>query len=140
MLGVHVSLNPVLISEYGDEIELIVVEIKVGQYQIRVMTGYGPQEVWDLDMKMKFFLALEEEVAKATIQGKSIILMGDMNSKLGPNYIKKDPKTMTGNGSILAGILERNVLTVVNNLKNRWVSTGVDQQLRNIFSWPTKIN
>ena len=98
MLGVHVALNPVLISEYSDEIELIVVEISIEQYKIRVITGYGPQEVWNLDVKMKFFLALEEEVAKATIEGRSVILMGDMNSKLGPNYIKKDPKTMTGNG------------------------------------------
>ena len=98
LLGVHVALNPVLISEYSDEIELIVVEISIEQYKIRVITGYGPQEVWNLDVKMKFFLALEEEVAKATIEGRSVILMGDMNSKLGPNYIKKDPKTMTGNG------------------------------------------
>ena len=55
-------------------------------------------------MGMKFFLAQEEEVAKATIEGKSIILIGDMNSKLGPNYIIKDPKLMTGNGSILKDI------------------------------------
>ena len=115
----HVALNPVLISEYSDEIELIVVEISIEQYKIRVITGYGPQEVWNLDVKMKFFLALEEEVAKATIEGRSVIIMGDMNSKLGPNYIKKDPKTMTGNGSILAGIIERNVLTVVNGLEEK---------------------
>ena len=65
MLGVHISLQPVLISEYSDTFELIVVEIKVTARSVRVMTGYGPQETWDIDVKMKFFCALEEEIAKA---------------------------------------------------------------------------
>ena len=81
---------------------------------IRIMTGYGPQETWDLEVKMKFFCALEEKIAKAANEGKSLIIMGDLNSKLGPEYIRKDPKEITENGKILAGIMERNALSVVN--------------------------
>ena len=81
MLGVHVSLKPVLISEYSDTFELLVIEVKVGGMNIRVITGYGPQESWELEVKMQFFRCLEEEVAKAAIENKSVICMGDMNSK-----------------------------------------------------------
>ena len=119
MLGLNVALQPVLISEYSDTFELRVTEIQVAGKHIRVITGYGPQEVWDLDMKMQFFIALEEEFAKAAIENRSIICMGDMNSKLGPDLIPNDPNQMTENGRILAGILERNALTVVNGLPGK---------------------
>ena len=119
MLGVHVGLQPVLITEHSDMFELIVVQISVANKSIRIITGYGPQESWALDVKMQFFLALEEEIAKAAIKGCSLILMGDMNSKLGPDYIKNDPKGISENGIILAGIMERNVLTVANGIENK---------------------
>ena len=44
MLGIHVSLKPVFISEYSDTFELIVVEVKMATTCIRVITGYGPQD------------------------------------------------------------------------------------------------
>ena len=50
-------------------------------------------------------MALEEKIAKVAIKWYSIILMGDCNSKLGPEYVKNDPKTMSEIGTILAGIL-----------------------------------
>ena len=42
------------------------------------MTGYGPQETWALDMKMKFFNTLEEEIVKSSYAGTSVILLGDL--------------------------------------------------------------
>ena len=129
MLGIHVSHQPVLISEYSDTFELIVTEIQVAKKHIRVITGYGPQETWDLNIKMQFFIALEDEIAKAAIEDKSIICMGDMNSKLGPDHIPNDPKKITENGIILAGIIERNALTVVNSLQGK--CTGLITRERN---------
>ena len=35
MLGVHENLKPILIEEYSDTFELIVVEIKAGKKEIR---------------------------------------------------------------------------------------------------------
>ena len=55
MLGIHVSLKPVLISEYSDTFELIVVEVRVATKCIRIITGYGPQDSWEFDLKMQFF-------------------------------------------------------------------------------------
>ena len=41
----------------------------------------------------------------------------DANSKLGPKYIKEDPHKMSPNGELLAGIVERQHLVVVNGTK-----------------------
>ena len=48
------SLHPILIQEYNDSFELVVIEVKVREKVIRVITGYGPQETWATDMKMPF--------------------------------------------------------------------------------------
>ena len=38
----------------------------------------------------------------------------DANSKLGPDFVKGDPHTQSENGRILANILKRNALIVIN--------------------------
>ena len=62
-------------------------------------------------------MSLEEEISKAQSAGKSIIIEIDANSKLGPTYIKRDPKSMSLNGRILSGIIERHALTVANGVE-----------------------
>ena len=62
MLGIHMDLNPVLLKEYSEEFELHNVEINSGDTQIRVMTGYGPQENWDEAKQTPFFETLESEI------------------------------------------------------------------------------
>ena len=89
MLGIHESLGPVLIEAYSDNFEIIVAEIKVAGKDIRVINAYGPQECWSREEKMLIFVALEEEISKSKLEGKSVILELDANSKLGPKYIKK---------------------------------------------------
>ena len=51
-IGVHVSLQPVLVSEYSDVFEMIVVEIKASK-EARVIVGYGPTV-----QRMPFFATL----------------------------------------------------------------------------------
>ena len=81
------------------------------------MTGYGPQENWPIAARMPFFLALEEEVVKAELAGKSLIIELDANSKLGPDLIPGDKHKQSDNGRILAGIVERHGLLIGNALK-----------------------
>ena len=69
--------------------------------------------------KNAFFVALEEEVSKARLEGKSIILELDANSKLGNKYIKDDPHSISPNGVILSGIFERHALIVANGLTQK---------------------
>ena len=117
MCAVHEELNPKLIEEYNDPFELLVVEIEVEQKEIRIITGYGPQENMEEGKRLPFFMALEEEVEKASCAGKSIVIELDANSKLGPNYIPGDPHGITPNGKLLAQIVERQKLIVVNGSK-----------------------
>ena len=76
MLGVHVSLNPIIISKYSDLFELTVMEVKAATKFMRVITGYGPQETCEIYVKMKFSTALKEDLVKAALLGMSAILIG----------------------------------------------------------------
>ena len=114
MIGVHKSLNPMLITEYNKDFELLVVEIDISKHKIRIVSGYGPQENWSEQDRLPFFLALEEEVIKAEMDGKDILIQMDANSKLGPEMIKGDPHIQTPNGKLLAQIVNRNDLKVIN--------------------------
>ena len=114
MVAIHEDLNPKLIEEYSDEFELLVVETDTKEKSIRVISGYGPQENLDEEKRLKFFLALEVEIEKAELSGKSVIIEIDANSKLGEKYISGDPHKMSPNGALLAGIIERHGLVVGN--------------------------
>ena len=72
--------------------------------------------------KCLFFAALEEEVSKAELAGRSVIISFDANSKLGPSYIKGDPHTISENGNIFEGVIERHALCGTNGISDK--STG----------------
>ena len=74
MLGVHVGLQHVIISEYSTLFELLVVYIKIGNTQISVITGYGPQENFSPEEITTFYTTLEEEITSAELNGRSIII------------------------------------------------------------------
>ena len=65
------------------------------------------------------FLALEDEILKSSLLGKSIIVQPDANSKLGPESIAKDIHDQSPNGALLGGIVKRNNLVVANGLNDR---------------------
>ena len=114
IIGAHKALKPCLIIEYSDDFELLVIEIKISNREVRIISGYGPQECWSENERMPFFLALEQEIIKAEIEGKSIIIEMDANSKLGPLIIPGDKHEQSENGKVLADIIERHGLTIGN--------------------------
>ena len=130
MLGAHVKLQPVLINEYSETFEMLVVQVKVEGREIRVITGYGPQENIKTEKAMPFFSKLEEEIISAKLANKSIIIQLDANSKLGKNVIPKDTKDQSPNGAVLADILDRNALIVANSLETK--CSGVITRRRSI--------
>ena len=83
------SKSPLLIEEYSSEFELLVVEVKMGNKEVRLMSGYGPQENLKREDPELFFNKLEEEVQKAKLNDKAVLIQFDANSKLGPSVIKK---------------------------------------------------
>ena len=114
LIAVHDDLNPKLIEEHSTEFELLVVEIQTKEKDFRIISGYGPQENLDEEKRLPFFLALETEIEKAELTGKSIIIEMDANSKLGEKYVQNDPYKMSSNGALLAGIINRHALFVAN--------------------------
>ena len=137
MIGAHKSLKPCLIQEYSDQFELIVVEIKISNKEIRLISGYGPQECWAECDRMPFFLALEQEIVKAEIEGKSIMIEMDANSKLGPKLIPGDMHEQSENGRVLADIIERHGLIIGNAMekceglvtRKRVTRSGVEESI-----------
>ena len=61
LIGAHKSLDPIFIEEYSEDFELLVIEVKIGGMDIRIISGYGPQENWNKEERTPFFKALEEE-------------------------------------------------------------------------------
>ena len=119
LIGAHKSMDPVLIEEYSEDFELLVIEVKMGHKYVRIISGYGPQENWKVEDKLPFFRALEEEIKKAKLHEKSIFIQLDANSKLGQDIIKGDPHTQTENGKILAAIIKRNAMIVMNSVESK---------------------
>ena len=68
-------------------------------------------------------MSLEEEISKAELAGRSIMLCFDANSKMGPQHISGDPHPQSENGTVLKGILERHAMCVANGLTGK--SKGV---------------
>ena len=119
MIGVHKGLKPILIQEYSGDFELVVVEATISERDVRIISGYGPQESWPLEERLPFFQALEEEITKGGLAGKSIMISFDANSKLGSEWIPNDRHNQSPNGNILSGIIKRHALIVINSLKDR---------------------
>ena len=97
----------------------MVVKTNIKGREVRIISGYGPQKSWSLDDSLPFFQVLEEEVAKALFAGKSIITSLDANNKLGSEIIPNDKHKQSQNGKILAGIINRHELIVINGLKGK---------------------
>ena len=116
MIGVQKVLDPILIIEYSGDFELLVVEASIGEKNVRIISGYGPQESWPVEERLPFFQALEEEVTKAGLAGKSVMISLDANSKLGKDWIQADCHKQSPNGKVLSGILTRHTLYVANCL------------------------
>ena len=117
MCAIKENLNPRLIEEYSNPFELLVVEIEVKNKAIRIITGCGPQENWEEEKRRPFFLALEAEIVEAELAGKSVLIEMDSNSKLGTKYIPNNPHDISPNGKIIASIIDRHALIVVNGLE-----------------------
>ena len=61
IIGVKKQFDPMLIEEYSGEIELLVVEAKISDKRVRILSGYGPQESWPLEQRLPFFKLLRKK-------------------------------------------------------------------------------
>ena len=116
-IGALQDVDPVLISEGDDNVEVLVIEICASGLEIRCICGYGPQENHSLERKRLFWSRLSTEIDEALVNEKAIILQMDGNLWAGPEIIKNDPHQCNANGQFLRDFLTMfPQLNVVNNL------------------------
>ena len=107
--AIDINLDPVLVGVGDDELELLVVQIKVGHLDVRVFNAYGPQED-DTAASLNFWHGLEKEIIKAKQENCCILLEMDANAKL-----ESESRLSSGNGKYMQDMVNRQNLTVLNN-------------------------
>ena len=91
-------LTPEFISDGGEGVEAVTIEIHVKNMAISVTSAYGPQESAPVETKTAFWKHLSEEAQGCSAQGKGFILQGDLNAWLGPKLIPGDNHGQNQNG------------------------------------------
>ena len=118
-IGAVSDVEPVLIREGDDDVEILTIEITTSGMRIRCICGYGPQENQNSTIKEKFWTRLGFEIDDATENNASIIIQMDGNLWAGPETIKNDPHQCNQNGKFLKDLLKKYPqLCVVNNLES----------------------
>ena len=101
------DLSPVLIDS-DEENEILIVQVKVDDKQIRIFNAYGPQENTE---SLNFWTKLEQGIIKAKDENCFILIEMDANAKL-----EYQIQNLSSNGKLLQGFVSRQNLTILNNL------------------------
>ena len=106
-IGVSKDLPSCLLREGGQEVECLSVQVQVGQQEVVVVNGYGPQMVASQVKKEQFWEYLEREVVEADRDEKMLVIQMDANCWLGANCISGDPnKLANSNGKLFHDFLK----------------------------------
>ena len=91
---------------------ILTVKVVFPKYSIRVIVAYGPQENECTDNKQDFFRDLQIEVEACTVQKDSLLLVGDLNSKI--EYVNGQINAISSNGKYLKDVIIQSNLRVLN--------------------------
>ena len=72
----------------------------------RFINGYGPQENYDEETKLKFFNRLDLEIKSSKVAGAFVCIELDANSKLGPCFVPSAPGEQSKNGKMLERVIK----------------------------------
>ena len=116
LAAVDEHLTPLLISTGNEEAEIMTVQVSVGNYQMRIINGYGPQEDEPKQIIYSFWEEIEKEVIEAVENNCMVLVELDANAKIGKEHIKGDPHECTQNGKLLLEMVKRKNLVIANAL------------------------
>ena len=108
-------LDPMLVSEGPEDIEIMSAIAKVGKSMIRFCVGYGPQESDSKETKEKFWAFIDNDFKEAKKNQQLFCLQMDSNAWGGPNLIPGDKRPQNCNGKYLEELLNRNPDLVLAN-------------------------
>ena len=109
------SLDPVLTFEGDAECEVLAVHVTLKSKPLRIIAGYGPQECAPRIVRETYRNTIEEQIECAYLAGCMVLVAEDANAKLGQDWIKNDPHIMSENGRLLADMIHRQHLLLVNS-------------------------
>ena len=141
-IGAVHDVEPVWISEGDDEVEVLVIQIRLGDIYVRCLAGYGPQEKDPSERKLSFWSRLSKEVIEAQENESAFILQMDGNLWAGNEVIKGDVRECNQNGKLLKDFLVKHPhLTVVNSLeiceglitRRRKTTRGLEESVLDFF-------
>ena len=107
--------KPTLIFEGDCECEVLVVQLVVGNKQLRIIAGYGPQECAPPVVREKYRSTIEAQIERSYLAACMVLVAEDANAKMGPTVIPGDPHPMSGNGRMLHEMLKRQDLVTINS-------------------------
>ena len=113
LTAVNENLGSTLVS--STESEILVIQTKIDQTDLRIINAYGPQEL-DAEKEniFRFWQDLEKEVISAKDQNCGILIQMDANAKVGYEVIRNDPNQLSNNGRVLLELVERQQLSILN--------------------------
>ena len=124
VIGVKPKLAPIWVNEgEDDETETLSVVIKTKTKNIRVCSGYGPQNNAPEEAKDKFWEYVSNDLAEAMKNKEEYLIEMDANSYLGPNLLPKDPRKQNINGKKMEEFLNDNGNVVLLNASNKCEGT-----------------
>ena len=95
--------------------EILVVQTKMDDLNLRIINAYGPQESdTDKDNIFQFWQDLEKEIIWAKEQNCKILIQMDANAKVGSDVITNDPNKLSCNGGLLLELMSRQNLAILN--------------------------
>ena len=103
--------------DYGENAEFITVRLCFGLESIRLILAYEPQEGDAKDDSEDFYKNLQIQIDRSVLKGDSVLIVGDLNAKLGKTVMNRDIHDMSANGKLLYDIINKYNLCVVNALR-----------------------
>ena len=125
-----------LVIDYGENAEFITVRLCFGLESIRLILAYGRQEGDVKDEIEDFYENLQIQIDRSVLKGDSVLIVGDLNAKLGKTVINRDIHDMSANGKLLYDIINKYKLCVVNALglcKGVFTRVNNKKVQRNLF-------
>ena len=112
-LGIRHGLYESVMIDSGSKASFVTVYLNGKDCSVRLILVYGPQEN-DSEDKDSFYHDISVQVEMAYLNGDSIIMVGDLNAKLGYDVIPNDLHPMSNNGEQLFELCNKYNLKVMN--------------------------
>ena len=113
LTAIDPHLQPLEVS--SQDAEVLTVQIDVGQYCVRLINAYCPQNDDSEQKKLDFWTSLGEEIVTAQREDCLILIQMDANSKVGRHILANDPnQNQDDNGRKLVAMMETYGLLMLN--------------------------